>query len=139
MGRHTKPKVTICITTEAKELLDELAAESGRPVSSIVALIVERWVREEGERVLGDLWERSRPVREAREAYARLVGALGKIGNNLNQIAWRLNRGDPLDDRVAQALEGIERAIVEIARVWRPAEVLRQVREAEEVDHAHSG
>ncbi len=138
MGRHTKPKVTICIAPETKELLDELAAESGRPVSSIAALIVERWVREEGERVLGELWERSKPVREAREAYARLVGALGRIGNNLNQIALRLNRGDHLDDRVAEVLERIERAMAEIARIWRPAEVLRQVRE-EEDDYADQG
>ena len=134
MGKHRRPRVTVSLSEDVLELYRDLAEDAGVPVSQVMERVLTAWVREESGKVAAELWDRSRTAREVKESYARLVGALAKVGNNLNQIAWRLNRGDPLDDRVAEALEGIERAMAELVREWRPAEVLRQVRVEEEGD-----
>jgi cyclopropane fatty-acyl-phospholipid synthase-like methyltransferase len=46
------------------------------------------------------------------------VGALGKIGNNLNQIARRLNEGGGVGlERIAAALEQLEIAMKELLKI----------------------
>lgn len=48
-----------------------------------------------------------RPQIERREL-ARLLGQLGSIGNNMNQVAKLANFGDPVDRaRFAEALDGL--------------------------------
>jgi hypothetical protein len=59
---------------------------------------------------LGDAGPRSRrrPIIE-RELLARLLGHLGKVGSNLNQIAAAVNSGDELDQL------GLTRGLADVA------------------------
>jgi len=56
---------------------------------------------------------RSRPSRVDLQAVARLLGQLGKIGSNINQIAYHLNAGRP-GDRVEGSLEEALRDLSEL-------------------------
>jgi hypothetical protein len=56
---------------------------------------------------------RSRPSRTDQQAVARLLAQLGKIGSNINQIAYHLNAGRP-GDRVEGSLEEALRDLMEL-------------------------
>ena len=56
---------------------------------------------------------RAHPSRIDRAAVARLLGQLGKIGSNINQIAHHLNSGLP-GDRITNILEESLRDLLEL-------------------------
>ena len=56
---------------------------------------------------------RLRPSRIDLQAVGRLLGQLGKIGSNINQIAYHLNAGRP-GDRVEGSLEDALRDLAEL-------------------------
>jgi hypothetical protein len=56
---------------------------------------------------------RLQPSRVEQQAVARLLGQLGKIGSNINQIAFHLNAGRP-GDRVEGSLEAALRDLSEL-------------------------
>ena len=56
---------------------------------------------------------RTRPSRIDLQAVARLLGQLGKIGSNINQIAYHLNAGRP-GDRIEGSLEEALRDLGEL-------------------------
>jgi hypothetical protein len=59
---------------------------------------------------------RPRPSRTDQQAVARLLAQLGKIGSNINQIAYHLNAGRP-GDRVDGSLEEALRDLAELRLV----------------------
>ena len=59
------------------------------------------------------LQSRLRPSRIDLQAVGRLLGQLGKIGSNINQIAYHLNAGRP-GDRVEGSLEDALRDLSEL-------------------------
>ena len=139
MGKHKTPRIKVAVPEDALRDLQELAAEAGVPVSTLAAKVIRAWLRESGDRVARELWDRSRAAREAREAYLRMIGQLSRIGGNLNQIARWCNIERRVDERVWEEISRIREAIAEIARDWRPAAVIAEIRAEEEegdVDNA---
>ena len=80
--------------------------------------IIKQNAREHGQSV-GDLLRaqvlhiRLRPSRIDRLEVSRLLGQLGKIGSNINQIAHHLNSGLP-GDRVTDSIEYALRDLAEL-------------------------
>ena len=77
--------------------------------------IIKQDARSHGQSV-GDLMRtnvlhiRLRPSRIDRLAVSRLLGELGKIGSNINQIAYHLNAGRPggrVEDSIESALRDL--------------------------------
>ena len=134
MGKHRRPRVTISLDEDVYWTFKVLADDLGEPASRVMERVLSSFVRDRFRKVARELVDHSRVMEEVREAYARLIGQVGRVGNNLNQIAWHLNAGGALDERVAVAVEGIERALVELVRAWHPSEVLRRVREEGDVN-----
>ena len=62
------------------------------------------------------LHSRLRPSRIEVKAVARLLGQLGKIGSNINQIAYHLNAGRP-GYRIEGSLEAALRDLSELRLV----------------------
>ena len=79
--------ITIRLSAEERAQLDERAARAG--------LMIGSYVR---EAVFGKPMPRQvrRPPVEKQEL-ARLLGALGRIGGNINQLARAVNTGDEAD------------------------------------------
>lgn len=78
--------ITIRLSTEERAAIDDLAARAGLMTGSFVRQTIfgapqPRQVR--------------RPVAE-REALARILGQLGHVGGNLNQLAHHANAGLPV-------------------------------------------
>lgn len=90
--------ITIRLTPEEREAIDTAASRAGLTAGSYARQVLlgapaPRQVR--------------RPQIERREL-ARLLGQLGAIGNNMNQVAKLANFGDPVDrTRFAEALDGL--------------------------------
>lgn len=132
MGKHKTPRIKVAIPEDVLRDLKDLADEAGVPVSSLAARIIRAWLKESGDRVARELWDRSRSAREAREAYLRLIGALNRIGGNLNQIARWVNVQREVDRAAWEEISRIREAMAHIARDWRPAVVLEAIRAEEE-------
>jgi Mobilization protein NikA len=82
------------------------------------AAVVRRKARTQGQSIASLvrtslLHFRARPSRTDQQAVARLLGELGKIGSNINQIAYHLNAGRP-GDRVDGRLEDALRDLSEL-------------------------
>ena len=140
MGKHKTPRIKVAIPEDVLCDLKDLADEAGVPVSTLAARIIRAWLKESGDKVARELWDRSRAAQEAQEAYLRLVGALNKIGSNLNQVARWVNVQRQVDEQVWREIERIREAMAHIARDWRPSAVLEAVRaEEEEGDADNAG
>lgn len=87
-NRARSTHITIRLTPEERSAIDNAAERAGLKSGSYARQILlgapaPRQVR--------------RPPIERREL-ARLLGQLGAVGNNINQIARAVNSGDELDD-----------------------------------------
>jgi hypothetical protein len=97
--RRRTAHITIRLTPDERTAIDESAQRAGLTAGSyarsiLLAAPTPRQVR--------------RPPVERREL-ARLLGEVGRVGNNLNQIARALNSGaEPDDGALAEALAGLQ-------------------------------
>ena len=83
--------VTMRINPQEAAAIRRIAERRGESVSALMRSAL--------------LHSRLRPSRIEVKAVARLLGQLGKIGSNINQIAYHLNAGRP-GDRVEGSLRG---------------------------------
>lgn len=83
-------RITIRLTDAERQALESDAEVLGLTMGSIVKM-----------RAFGDGVKVTRKPSPQRIEVARFIGVLGAIGNNVNQIAKRLNQGGGLDDRRA--------------------------------------
>lgn len=90
----TAPVVTFKLRPAERERLREVAEAAGVGPSTYAADTVRQ--------ALGTARQRPAPTRsgEVAKAVREATGAIGQVGNNLNQIARRSNQGEP-----AQAAE----------------------------------
>ena len=139
MGKRKGRQVNMTLPESVYSDLAALAEEAGVPVATLASRIVQAWLHEGGDRVARELWDRSRAAREAREVYFRLIGALNRIGSNLNQVARWVNVQREVDRAVWEEIERIREAIARIAHDWRPAAVLAEIRGEEEKDADNAG
>lgn len=106
-ARQRKDRVTIRLTEEERRSLEEGAEAMGL---SIGAFIRKRALGDPGERF------RKRPPAD-RQELTRLLGELGKVGGNLNQIARRINSGDqPPDISIEKAAEAVAETLAVIRK-----------------------
>ena len=116
--------VSLDLTSRDYLALRARAEEEGVPIWSIVRRGLYR--------------ELGKPVRrqviplELRQAYRELCGQLGRLGNNVNQIARKLNAGASLDGEALKVLRNVEKAMAVLAVRWSPARVLEEFRAGEE-------
>jgi hypothetical protein len=94
--------VTMRINPQEAAAIRKIAARRGQSVSALMRSAL--------------LQSRLRPSRIEVKAIARLLGQLGKIGSNINQIAYHLNAGRP-GDRVEGSLEAALRDLSELRLV----------------------
>ena len=94
--------VTMRINPQEAAAIRQIAARRGESVSALMRSAL--------------LHSRLRPSRIEVKAVARLLGQLGKIGSNINQIAYHLNAGRP-GDRVDGSLEAALRDLSELRLV----------------------
>ena len=94
--------VTMRINPQEAATIRQIAARRGQSVSALMRSAL--------------LQSRLRPSRVEVKAVARLLGQLGKIGSNINQIAYHLNAGRP-GDRVEGSLEAALRDLSELRLV----------------------
>jgi Mobilization protein NikA len=94
--------VTMRINPQEAATIRRIAARRGESVSALMRSAL--------------LHSRLRPSRIEVKAVARLLGQLGKIGSNINQIAYHLNAGRP-GDRVEGSLEAALRDLSELRLV----------------------
>lgn len=94
--------VTMRINPEEAAAIRRIAQARGESVSAIMRSALLR--------------SRLRASRIDAQAIARLLGQLGKIGSNINQIAYHLNAGRP-GDRVEGSLEAALRDLSELRLV----------------------
>ena len=78
-------------------------------------------------RELGKPVPRHRIPPEIRRAYREMMGHLGRIGNNLNQIARHANIKKELDREVLERLKTAEKALAVLAVRWSPNQILREL------------
>jgi Mobilization protein NikA len=94
--------VTMRINPQEAAAIRRIAERRGESVSALMRSAL--------------LHSRLRPSRIEVKAVARLLGQLGKIGSNINQIAYHLNAGRP-GDRVEGSLEAALRDLAELRLV----------------------
>jgi Mobilization protein NikA len=94
--------VTMRINPQEAAAIRRIAERRGESVSALMRSAL--------------LHSRLRPSRIEVKAVARLLGQLGKIGSNINQIAYHLNAGRP-GDRVEGSLEAALRDLSELRLV----------------------
>ena len=94
--------VTMRINPQEAATIRQIAARRGQSVSALMRSAL--------------LQSRLRPSRVEVKAVARLLGQLGKIGSNINQIAYHLNAGRPAY-RVEGSLEAALRDLSELRLV----------------------
>ena len=94
--------VTMRINPDEAVTIRQIAARRGQSVSALMRSAL--------------LQSRVRPSRIEVKAIAQLLGQLGKIGSNINQIAYHLNAGRP-GDRVEGSLEAALRDLAELRLV----------------------
>jgi Mobilization protein NikA len=90
---------TVRLTPQEAATIRQKAAAHGQTVGALVRSSL--------------LHIRLQPSRIELQAVARLLGQLGRIGSNINQIAYHLNAGRP-GDRVTSALEESLRDLAEL-------------------------
>ena len=91
--------LTMRFNQEEAAAVRQIAQSRGQSVSAVLRTTL--------------LHSRAHPSRIDQQAVARLLGQLGKIGSNINQIAFHLNAGRP-GDRVTGALEESLRDLAEL-------------------------
>jgi hypothetical protein len=91
--------VTMRINPQEAAAIRQIAQRRGESVSALMRSAL--------------LQSRLRPSRIDLQAVGRLLGQLGKIGSNINQIAYHLNAGRP-GDRVEGSLEDALRDLSEL-------------------------
>jgi len=91
--------VTMRINPQEAAAIRQIARTRGESVSALMRSAL--------------LHNRPRASRIEVQAVARLLGQLGKIGSNINQIAYHLNAGRP-GDRVEGSLEAALRDLSEL-------------------------
>jgi hypothetical protein len=91
--------VTMRINPQEAAAIRQIARTRGESVSALMRTAL--------------LHNRPRLSRIDAQAVARLLGQLGKIGSNINQIAYHLNAGRP-GDRVEGSLEEALRDLSEL-------------------------
>ncbi len=109
MGKKTAV-FFVRIEPELRERIVNYCNEAGLTLSEFLRAGLDRAVQK---------IERSRPRQIVHAADPELVREVARIGNNLNQIARRVNAGDADCREVAILLAGIERdvsALLEVAR-----------------------
>jgi len=94
--------VTMRINPQEAATIRQIAQTRGESVSALMRNAL--------------LHNRPRASRIEVQAVARLLGQLGKIGSNINQIAYHLNAGRP-GDRVEGSLEEALRDLSELRLV----------------------
>ena len=94
--------ITMRINPQEAATIRQIAQSRGESVSALMRSAL--------------LQSRLRPSRIDLQAVARLLGQLGKIGSNINQIAFHLNAGRP-GDRVEGSLEEALRDLSELRLV----------------------
>ena len=97
--RQRSTIVTMRINPEEAATIRQIAQTRGQSVSALMRSAL--------------LHSRPRASRIEVQAVARLLGQLGKIGSNINQIAYHLNTGRP-GDRVEGSLEEALRDLSEL-------------------------
>ena len=105
--------LTIRLNTEQAERLEAESAELGVTRGSLVK-----------ERTFGGVTMTRRP-RPDQVELRRLVGELGRIGSNFNQIARHLNEGGHLHDRhtlhrIESQLHALRQAVIQAIGVSTP-------------------
>ena len=100
--RQRTTVVTMRINPEEAAAIRRIAQTRGESVSALMRSAL--------------LHSRARASRIDAQAVARLLGQLGKIGSNINQIAYHLNAGRP-GDRVEGSLEEALRDLSELRLV----------------------
>jgi len=91
--------ITMRINPQEAATIRQIAQSRGESVSALMRSAL--------------LQSRLRPSRIDLQAVGRLLGQLGKIGSNINQIAYHLNAGRP-GDRVEGSLEEALRDLAEL-------------------------
>ena len=91
--------ITMRINPQEAATIRQIAQSRGESVSALMRSAL--------------LQSRLRPSRIDLQAVGRLLGQLGKIGSNINQIAYHLNAGRP-GDRVEGSLEDALRDLSEL-------------------------
>ncbi|SRR5712692_2083011 len=94
--------ITMRINPQEAATIRQIAQTRGQSVSAVMRSAL--------------LHTRPRASRIEVQAVARLLGQLGKIGSNINQIAYHLNAGRP-GDRVEGRLEDALRDLAELRLV----------------------
>jgi hypothetical protein len=94
--------ITMRINPQEATTIRQIAQSRGESVSALMRSAL--------------LHNRPRASRVEVQAIARLLGQLGKIGSNINQIAYHLNAGRP-GDRVEGSLEEALRDLSELRLV----------------------
>jgi hypothetical protein len=100
--RQRNTILTLRINPQEAATIRQLAQTRGESVSAMMRSAL--------------LKSRPRPSRIDVQAIARLLAQLGKIGSNINQIAYHLNAGRP-GDRVEGSLEEALRDLSELRLV----------------------
>jgi hypothetical protein len=94
--------LTMRFNQEEAAAIRQLAQTQGQSVSALLRTAL--------------LHSRPHPSRIDQQAVARLLGQLGKIGSNINQIAYHLNAGRP-GDLIGGSLEDALRDLSELRLV----------------------
>ncbi len=90
---------TVRFSPEEADKVQQIARAHGQPVAALIRSSL--------------LHIRARPSRIDALAVSRLLGQLGKVGSNINQIAHHLNSGRP-GDRITDSLEYALRDLAEL-------------------------
>ena len=102
MGSETRQRsrvYTVRFTPQEAETVQRKAADLGHSVAALVRTSL--------------LHIRLQPSRLDRQEVARVLAELGKIGSNVNQIAYHLNAGRP-PERVHDSIELALRDLAEL-------------------------
>ena len=97
--RQRNQILTMRFNQEEAAAIRQIAHARGQSVSAVLRTTL--------------LHSRAHPSRIDQQAVARLLGQLGKIGSNINQIAYHLNAGRP-GDRIESGLEEALRDLGEL-------------------------
>lgn len=97
-GEKRELSIKIRVTREEKDRLHELKTQEGLAV----------WMR-----------ELALSQNSIKRADPKLVGAIGRIGSNLNQIAKYANSNKELDNNVLSSINRIETLLIDVINQYK--------------------
>ena len=97
-GEKRELSIKIRVTQDEKDRLHDLKTQEGLAV----------WMRE--------LALSQNPIKRADP---KLVGAIGRIGSNLNQIAKYANTNEELDNQVLSSINRIETLLIDVINQYK--------------------